>query len=656
MIYLFDNKENLIFVIPRKKISQNLQVWMANGLITGTCSVKYAEAYKEATYFGTKDVDDESLFWMYKIDKVTKEDKTMTFQGTHVFFDDLKDYGFIKDIRPKNKQAGDVANQILDGTRWSIGNNTATHVNTNSYYYTNRLSVWWDFVKTWDIEFKPRITFINGKIVERRIDIADRFYRDYGKVYRYGSNLVKVVAESTNSKIKTAFVGRGNGSFDESKKKILFDDLEWSTANGDPVDKPLGQDYVELPEATAMYGYSDGTPRIGIVDINTDDKEVLLQKTYEHLMANARPLVQFKADVIDTSASEQFETVGIVRDDIGIRYKTRVFKVKRDFLNPKIRTIEFGDKIVTTYAERQADATNSVEKIKENTNTLNLRFIESIYNDKAYNYQLENGNEYGLPSGYYSFDKPIDEEPTKVIYIGAGKLAIANSKNADGSWDFRTFINGDRVLADTLQTDNVTIDGSGITVDNGALNINDIYGKTIITSQGLKAIYQYQSTGNFSDYQVIGWSGMGGVRSKKNGSFRVEVPNDFIIEKALLNIVICPAVRNATTIYPKSLRLKKIDGFKQILSYPTYGEPALVSLPNSDYEDLTEEVLGGLWNPESDEPITITKEVNLTNHLEIGSNYFELETSTNSTPSNLNIGLVRFYITMTGYLKGGADE
>ncbi len=653
MIYLFDNNENLIFVIPKAKITGNSQNWIANGLITGKCTIVHEIEYKTAAYFGTKDIDDESQFWMYKIDKVTEEKGLMTLHGTHVFFDDLKDYGFIKDIRPRNKQAGDVANQILEDTRWSLGTNTATNISTHSYYYTNRLAVWWDFIKTWDVEFKPRLTLNNGKITERRIDLADRFYQDYGKVYRYGSNLLKVTAESTNAKIKTAFIGRGNGSFEESRRKILFEDVEWSIINGDPVNKPLGQNYVELPSATAMYGYSDGTPRIGIIDINTDDKEVLLQKTYEHLLNNARPLVQFKAEVVDTNTSEPFETVGIIRDDIGIRYKTRVFRLKRDFLNPKVRVIDFGDKIVTSYAERQAKVTNSVEEIKGNTDSLNLRFIENIYNDKAYNYQLEDGNEHGLPSGYYSFDKPINENPTKVIFIGAGKLAIANDKNPDGSWNFRTFINGDRVLADTLQTQNVMIDGSGITVNNGALMINDSDGQTLITSQGLKALYQSQSSGQYSGYQLVGYFNDGLNSTPRTAQMRVEVPEGFVIESARMTMVIGPAIRNGTqTFYPKQLKLTKVSGGYQFLDYPTVGEYYVLT-DGATVEDLSNELMGGQWNPTDPNSQMVEKTVNIKNHLMTGNNQFELESASNQTSEN--IGVVRFYTTLIGYLKGGVN-
>ncbi len=75
---------------------------------------------------------------------------------------------------------------------------------------------------------------------------------------------------------------------------------------------------------------------------------------------------------------------------------------------------------------------------------------QSYYNDDGYNYELKVDNEWNLPAGYYSFDKPINQNPSKVIYMGAGKIAIANSKKADGSWRWTTFGTGDGFVADTI--------------------------------------------------------------------------------------------------------------------------------------------------------------------------------------------------------------
>ncbi len=772
MIYLFDNKENLISIVPRDKTSESFQDWLANGLITANCSVKYSDKSNKAVFFGAKDIDDPDIFWMYKIDKKNVENKVIHFEGTHIFFHELKGYGYIKDIRPKNKLAGYVANQILSGSRWLVGKDTTTHINSGHYYYKSRLTAWWDFVEKWAIEFIPKLKIKDGKIIERRVDIADEFSIDKGKIYAYGSNLIKVEAETLQSNIKTAFIGRGRGDFENGQRKIDFTEVEWSRANGNPADKPKGQNYLLLPEANEKYGYSDGTPITEIVEFDTDSEQILLYKTYLHAINNSRPLVHFSTTVVDTDMSKPFETVGIIRDDIGIRYKTKVFRLKRDFLNPKVREIEFGDKLVSTDAERQfrlrreinktidyldyandnvikigasfedfktetkenvksinknvtginqsfgeytsandktvktldtvlkttksnlkitnenlvltdknlsdfktetdnnveflkseikgfegdinlmsedlkkrlEDAKKSIEKFESNLKTVKDEIWANMLNDRSYNYQLKHGNKYGLPSGFYSFDNPITQNPTKVIYIGAGKLAIANSKKADGTWNFKTFIDGDRVLADTLQTDNVLINKQGITVSKGAITIQDKKGKSVITSDGLKSIFQFESSGSVDGYQIVGWASSGGVGQNRKATFSFDVPEDFIILEATMSVTVGKTCDDRVCHWAKALRLSRINNATFSLSYPQF----------SDYQAITEgssrKTVFSSWNPSENDH---KKVFSIRSHVSYGTNTFMLETTKGYNRNTLNIAPVKFSVTLKGILKGG---
>src|SRR5699024_9567361 len=188
----------------------------------------------------------------------------------------------------------------------------------------------------WGVEFKPRMVFSGGKVVGKYIDIADRISDDYGKWYEYGSDLLTVEAETDLTNIATAYYGRGKGeevsSAEENEsgqagygRKINFSDIVWSKANGDPVDKPLHQQYLELTALTEKYGYEDGSPRFEIVEFDDiDDKAELLQATYDYALENTRPKVQFKSTVHENGIAEVGEIVTIIRDDLNIRYKTRI--------------------------------------------------------------------------------------------------------------------------------------------------------------------------------------------------------------------------------------------------------------------------------------------------------------------------------------------
>lgn len=454
---MFDKNEELITVVDPEYLLESEQTQELNGLITTIVSAPYSKELESAFYIGSRDIDDNNIFWLYKVDKRTKENNNIILNGTYSLFDDLKAYDVIRDKRPSDVSALVGINAILEGSRWQVGNITSTHTGTANWYYVSRLEAFWEYLENWRVEFKPRMTFSQGKITGRYIDIVDKLSNDYGKWYEYGDKLLQVTAEQASDSLYTAFIGRGKGEETGNGygRRIGFEKVVWTTASGKPVDKPLNQDYVEIPSATELYGYSDGKPRTTVVIFeNTEDAEQVLQQTYDYALNECRPKLQLKANVLENGVSELGETCTIIRDDRGIRYKTRVFKLTRNFLKKKQRTVEFGDEIVQSTAQRNSNTAKVIKKQEQQfiawMDALQLELIDSYFNEDGYNYDLKADNEYDLPGGFYSFNAPIDQNPTKVIYMGAGTMAIANSKTPDGQWLFRTWGTGDGFTADLI--------------------------------------------------------------------------------------------------------------------------------------------------------------------------------------------------------------
>ena len=548
-LYLFNNKKELIDIISDSSLIDNVQEQHLNGLITHTVSGVYADSVEDADYFGLHDVDDNGVFWRYKIDTKNKRDGKFTLDGTYELFDDLKGKKIITDLRPYNYTAVRALTALLDGTGWQVGNVSTSKIGYSNWYYINTLSAFWDFLEKWGVEFKPRMVFSQGEVVGRYIDIADRISDDYGKWYEYGSDLLTVEAETDLTNIATAYYGRGKGeevsSADDNEsgqagygRKINFADIVWSKANGDPVDKPLHQQYVELPELTEIYGFEDGTPRYDIVEFSDiDDKEELLRATYDYAIENARPKVQFKSTVNETDIAELGEVVTIIRDDLNIRYKTRIFKIKRSFFNNKIKDFEFGDELIISQAKSTKQAQKAMQKQIDEASTfwlvaLREAITDSFWNEDGYNYDLRVDNEYGLPSGYYSFDRPIDQNPTKAIYMGAGKLLIANSKDPNGEWIWETALDGDGIMADkivgynsefvlsnwNMNDSNVYIDGDGVktTGANGDIGIMNNRGEFRSQSASDSNLYALMGGGRFQAWGDRGSAFQLGADLKNN--------------------------------------------------------------------------------------------------------------------------------------------
>lgn len=244
---------------------------------------------------------------------------------------------------------------VLEPTRWTLGNVTETSHQSTNFYYITYLEALQKIVGLFNIELTFEVTIDpkSNKITRRQVNIYTEQGQRTGKRFEYGSNLLTVQQEQDSQELITALVGRGKGELvseghddtpDGYGRRITFADVVWTKKDGNPVDKPAGQEYLIDPEATALYGFSDGNPRIGLTIFeDIEDPVELINATWRALQSLKRPKVSFKADVTDVGQLGLGDTVAIIRHDLKIEYFTRVYKVKHNLLNENDNQIELGD-------------------------------------------------------------------------------------------------------------------------------------------------------------------------------------------------------------------------------------------------------------------------------------------------------------------------
>lgn len=458
-LFLFNNDEKLIGTVSPLEGIQNEEI---NKIQTIECTVVYSELIEKASYIGHKDYSDNRIFHLYKIDHITKTSTTdVKIVGVHTFFDDMESDGYVKDFRPTNRELVGVLTTILDGSRWQLGTVNIQRRFTGNFYYVTRKEALSKLIEATQIEIKPRLEFSRGKITGRYLDVFTKLGARNGKVFVHGRDLLTVSEKKSQGAIYTAVVGRGKGEETDTGgygRRISFKDVEWRRTSGQPVDKPVGQEYVEIPAMTKLYGFEKGTkPRIKIVEFQDEaDKEKLLRLSYEWLEKNSRMQVEYSAKVLNVGNLELGDTVGIFNPKLGIKYETRVFKVKRNLVDNKLTEFGIGDKVTTSPFSRTIELAKEMKNFQDDTvywlDKIRERLSDKLINEDGYNYDLKADNEYKVPAGYYSFDKPIDQNPTKVVYMGAGKIAIADSKKPTGEWNWRTFLDGRGATLDLINT------------------------------------------------------------------------------------------------------------------------------------------------------------------------------------------------------------
>ena len=428
IMYLLDKQQNIIKVISDGIIEAKMteEINAADKL---SFSLVQDKRLANSIYFVCIPATRGDAFLMFRIISESVKDDRIEYTCIESAYDELKSYAYIKDVRPQDKTASEMLQIALNGTRWEVGYSEETTRKRTNFYYISTLEAIQKIVELFKIEltFTVIIDPITNKIARRQVNLYSQQGERTGKRFEYGSNLLSVTREESSEDLVTALVGRGKGeqlddgnddTVDGYGRRIMFTDVIWNKANGHPTDKPAGQDYVEDKEATKLYGFDDGKPRIGIaVFEDIEDVNQLINATWAALQVAKRPKVSFKASALDIGDLGLGDTVAIIRHELNIEYFTRVYKVEHDLLDKNNNVIELGD----DFSEKSL--TNYVASVKE----------AQEETSRVANIALTSAN--GKNKNFYSNVKPTiaSEGDNLFLDLGNGETEYYVWKN--GNWE-----------------------------------------------------------------------------------------------------------------------------------------------------------------------------------------------------------------------------
>lgn len=383
-LYLFGKDQRLVKKVPNKRLFSLVQDEEINKMDTLRSELRlkdWNEIKDESFYMGVRAPDSIYIMYLYRITRVNELTNRVELSGINIAHDELKGKGYVERIVGDNLTVRDVLQQAVAGTDWTISVNLPSYDNISmDVEYTSRIDIIREVIKQTGGEVEFRVgMYDDNKVNVKRIYLHKDLSEFKGKRFALGSKLLEVTREEDISELNTALVGTGGSvKIDESNPDseevtLTFADVEWSIDNGDPVDKPLGQKYVEIPGATELYGYADGSPRVGVVNFSSEtNAENVLIQTYNELLVTSRPKRQFKATVEAVGEDMELgETVAIIKPGTDFRYMTRVYKLQRDYLNNNRTTVEFGDRLTKTPHERlqtiKDDTKDIAEKVARDT-------------------------------------------------------------------------------------------------------------------------------------------------------------------------------------------------------------------------------------------------------------------------------------------------
>lgn len=400
MIYLFNQTEELIDVIDEASLADFTHTIELNTFDRASFELPIdykPNIIKVAQFFGFQSRD--NAFCLFRISGKSR-DIGLTIQGIDRAESDLHSF-VIEDKRPRGT-ADLVLGGILEGTGYQLGNvDGLTRTGKMSFYYISVRQALVKIIESYACEFKIRYTFVENKIIGRYIDLSQRFGHATGHQFEYGSNILNVTHEESSDEVVTALIGLGKGeqSTDENGvatggygRRIQFKEVDWSVARGDLVDKPAGQNYVTNESAKNIYGlHQNGVIKHRFAVYTNEDIEdpvELLKATYKELQRLSVPIVTFKANLLDLANAIENDiwigdSVGIVRDQIGISFEARIHKLTIDKLDNNRSIAELGD-YQTLQAKDRATRQQAIKEVVKG-------FTESLF-DQSIAKEVERRN------------------------------------------------------------------------------------------------------------------------------------------------------------------------------------------------------------------------------------------------------------------------
>lgn len=393
MIYLFNNKEELIHIIKEQDLIEFTHKIEINTFDAAEFELPIEaidkEIIEQMRFFGF--FVRGRQFGVFKAYEVTMNDNYVV-KGLDRAESDLRTVRIIKDKRLQSVTADQALNVALEGTGYQLGEREGlTKVNKTNFYYISPREALVKIIEAFNCEFRVRYEFVENKIINRYIDLYHRQGSYSGVQFEYGNNALEVTMEEDSDNVVTALIGRGKG--EESTdlegnatggygRRIEFTDIVWTKASGKPIDKPAGQNYIVLNddiENKGLYQNGELKHRWGVfVDEEIEDKEVLLQATYQELLRLNNPIRKYKASILDLRDDIWLgDRVAIVKDSAKLSFEARIFSITIDKLNFDQSEVELGD-YETLKNQSQSSSLNAVkEAVRE------LSEEQKAYNRKA---------------------------------------------------------------------------------------------------------------------------------------------------------------------------------------------------------------------------------------------------------------------------------
>lgn len=378
---------------------------------------------------------------------------------------------FMPTLRRGSKDTPEQAlAKALDGTRWSVGQCDEGSGEYSVYHKSSLASVK-DIAEAYKMEVEPVIELSadGNSIAKRSVCLVKRLGRASTALrLDYGSGLSGIdrVLSADDVVTRLYCYGKGMQTTDDDgnetggySRKITFAEI-----NG-------GKEYVQDDSLLEVWGVPgpDGSlmHTEGIFeDGDCEDKATLLAEGRAALAERSKPIVSYEGTVealgragFDASACDLGDNLQMVDTTFPkpLRLSGRVLEIVEDLLGDgSPSTVKVGN-VIEGIVKRSDRVQQTIDRLTSSAGswdsaaTLGSAYLDGLIDGLNKVMNEAGGYTYIKPGkGLFVYDKPEDANPTMCIQIGGGYFRIADGKNSDGTWNFRTLGNGHGLVADAI--------------------------------------------------------------------------------------------------------------------------------------------------------------------------------------------------------------
>ena len=354
-------------------------------------------------------------------------------------------------------------------TRWGVGAVTNTATAGASMYDMsawNALSV---LVKTWGGELEATIgVSIVDNVVSRSVDLyAQQGEQQVKRRFDFGADLKSVKRKFDDAPYYCRISPRGKGeqSGDGYGRKITIESVN---DGKDYLEYAPMVDICKMPDGNGGYQY----PTLIVENSKCETPAALKAWALGVIESYCTPKVTYEVDVIQ-AAEEGVDIQGVSLGDAvnvvdrkfgadGLRLSGRVVSLTVNELNGKEVTVKIGylDAETITAFSKIKSSIESVETVLDDMNS--AQYISDLVNRLNAEINATGGYAYITQGqGIRTYDTEVSDplvgaEASKVVEIKGGSIRIANSRTAQGEWDWKSVFTSGHIAADMITAVNIT--------------------------------------------------------------------------------------------------------------------------------------------------------------------------------------------------------